>query len=462
MGVFAGTGVRRYLAEGIAAEVSAVTRYFDRVVQLRPLDHDDGTLLDAVDCPEKRRLEPLEDLPDLTGERERRTAVLLNGNLNHDFDAQALLARVRPRLGRNARVVVVTYSPYWGALVRLATRLGIRRAPEPTTFLTFTSLAAIARLTDLEIVRFRYACYAPLPLLGLGSAVNALLPALPGLRRLGLATVVFLRPTGLAPDPPRSVSLVVPARNERGNVEAALRRIPALGVPTEVVFVEGHSDDGTWEEIRRVEQLPWQGLVVRSFRQPGRGKADAVRLGFEEATGELLVILDADLTMPPELLGRFVDAWGRGLADFLYGDRLTYPMEGDAMRRLNRLGNVFFAKALSFVLDAPVGDALCGTKVVARHDYARFVRWRRDFGAEDPFGDFELLYPAAVLGLGLLDVPIRYRARTYGSTNIRRFRDGLRLLRFTFAGLFRLRLAARRLGRRAAALTPPSPEPPRS
>lgn len=448
MRLLAGNGARRYLAEGIAAEISAVTRYYDRVVQYRPLAHDDGLLLDALVCPEKVRLEPAEELPDLSGERERRTAVLLNGNLSHDADAQTLLAGVRARLGRNARVVVVTYSPWWGALVRLATRLGVRRAPEPTTFLTFTSLAAIARLTDLEIVRFRYSGYAPFPLLGLGSALNALLPALPGLRRMGLATVVLLRPTALPPDPPRSVSVVVPARNERGNVEAALRRMPALGVPTEVVFVEGHSVDGTWEEIQRVAGLPWPGLAVRSLRQPGRGKADAARLGLGESTGELLVILDADLTMPPELLGRFVEAWGRGLADFLYGDRLTYPMEGEAMRRLNRLGNVFFAKALSFVLDAPVGDALCGTKVVARHDYARFARWRGEFGTEDPFGDFELLYPAAVLGLGLLDVPIRYRARTYGSTNIRRFRDGFRLLRLTLAGLLRLRLAARREARR--------------
>lgn len=435
--------MRRYLTSRIASEISAVTRYYDRVVQYRPLPHDDGLLLDRVDCPRKDRLEPEEGLPDLTGERTVRTAILLNGNLNHDFDAQTLLSGLRDRLSRTSRVVVVAYSPYWGGLARIANGLGLRQAPEPTSFLTFTSLASISRLADLEIVRWRYSGFCPLRLLGLGTALNALLPALPGFRRLGLATVVLLRATGLPKDPPRSLSIVVPARNERGNIEPALLRTPDLGVPTEVVFVEGHSSDGTWEEIERVAARTWPNLTVRALRQTGRGKADAARLGLSEATGELLVILDADLTMPPELLGRFVDAWSRGLADFIYGDRLTYPMEGDAMRPLNRLGNVFFAKALGFVVDAKVSDALCGTKLVARHDYERFVRWRKDFGTEDPFGDFELLFPAAVLGLGLLDVPIRYRARTYGSTNIRRFRDGFQLLRLTYAGLCRFRMARR-------------------
>jgi hypothetical protein len=116
-------------------------------------------------------------------------------------------------------------------------------------------------------------------------------------------------------------------------------------------------------------------------------------------------------------------------------------MEGDAMRSLNRLGNIFFAKAVSAVLDQRIGDTLCGTKLLARHDYARMIAWRRDFGDVDPFGDFELLFPAAVLGLGIADVPVRYRARTYGSTNIRRFRDGLRLFGMTWRGLVQVRMA---------------------
>jgi glycosyltransferase involved in cell wall biosynthesis len=178
---------------------------------------------------------------------------------------------------------------------------------------------------------------------------------------------------------------------------------------------------------------------VRAFQQTGKGKSDAVRLGFRHATGDLLTILDADLTMPPEQLHRFYDAWCEGKADFVNGSRLLYPMEGEAMRFLNRLGNIFFARAVSSVLDARLGDTLCGTKLVTRIDYERMIRWRSDFGDFDPFGDFELLFPAAVLGLGTVDVPIAYRARTYGSTNIQRFRHGFMLLKMTLIGLLRVR-----------------------
>jgi glycosyltransferase involved in cell wall biosynthesis len=185
------------------------------------------------------------------------------------------------------------------------------------------------------------------------------------------------------------------------------------------------------------------GLTVRAFQQTGRGKVDAVRLGFSKATGDLLTILDADLTMPPELLPRFVEAYARGLGDFVNGTRLVYPMEGEAMRFLNRLGNIFFAKMVSRVLEQPLADTLCGTKLLARRDYERFVAWRADFGDFDPFGDFEMLFPAALLGLGVIDVPVAYRSRTYGSTNIHRFRDGLRLLKMVVIGFVRFRMGGR-------------------
>jgi glycosyltransferase involved in cell wall biosynthesis len=282
--------------------------------------------------------------------------------------------------------------------------------------------------------------YVPWHFFGLGSLVNVVMPAIPGVRWLSLVTVAVLRPVAIGAKRP-SLTIVVPARNERGNIENALSRLPDFHAETEVIFVEGHSTDGTWEEIERVREK-WDGrsgLRVRALRQTGRGKSDAVRLGFSEASGEILTILDADLTMPPEVLTRFYEAYCEGLADFVNGTRLVYPMEGEAMRFLNHLGNVFFAKSLSYVLDMPLGDSLCGTKLVSRRDYERFVRWRRDFGDFDPFGDFELLFPAAELALGVIDIPVYYRARTYGSTNIRRFRDGATLLKMVGIGLVRIR-----------------------
>jgi len=110
---------------------------------------------------------------------------------------------------------------------------------------------------------------------------------------------------------------------------------------------------------------------------------------------------------------------------------------------------VFFAKALSVTLGSRLGDSLCGTKLVTRHDYQRMIRWRKDFGDFDPFGDFELLFPAAIMGLGMVDIPVRYLARHYGSTNINRFRHGLELLRMTSIGFFRIKLGFARRGRSA-------------
>jgi len=262
------------------------------------------------------------------------------------------------------------------------------------------------------------------------------------LRWFSLTSVVVLRPL---PAPSlNGVSCVIPARNERGNIENALKRFPDLGCEAEIIFVEGHSTDGTWEEILRVSALYKDQFRILAVQQPGKGKADAVRLGFSHARQDLLVVLDADLTMPPEMLSRFVYAYNQGYGDFINGSRLVYPMEGAAMRFLNRMGNIFFAKMLSAVLDVRLGDSLCGTKLVTRHDYQRMIAWRRDFGEFDPFGDFELLFPAAVLGLDIVDIPVRYLARTYGETNIQRFRHGLQLLKMTWVGLVRIKMGMRK------------------
>jgi hypothetical protein len=438
--------VRRSLArwkatyyDWIAAEVSATTRYFDRVVQLWPSYGDTGYLLERVDSPLKESVPAGQPLPDLSAERHERTAVLLNGNLNSHLDIQDLLSGVRPRLSRTSRLVIVAYNSYFSWLYRAADRLGLRNGPESSTFLTRTDLADVARLSGFEVVRSRPTGYFPGNLLGLGWLFNKILPGLPGLRHLGFVAVVTLRPI-LADGSRPSLSVVIPARNEKGNIENALRRLPDLGTSLEVIFVEGHSTDGTWEEIQRVLALWGDRFRIAAYQQTGKGKADAVRLGFSKATGDLLAILDADLTMPPELLGRFYEAYRQGLADFVNGTRLLYPMEGEAMRFLNRLGNIFFAKALSHVLGVRLADSLCGTKLLARHDYERFVMWRKDFGDFDPFGDFELLFPAAELALGIVDIPIRYRARTYGSTNISRFRHSMMLAKMTLVAFARLRM----------------------
>ncbi len=433
---------RSRLCELVALEVSRLTRYCPALFQVAPLPHGDTVLLEKLGRGAEAVIRCVEDLTHNAANEDGGTALLFDGNLNYELDIQGLLVALKPRLGRSARLVFVTYNSYLRFGISLANALGLRRGPVPATFITRRDLDQIAKLAGYEVVRVRPVAYLPFRLLGLGDLVNKVMPALPLLRWMSLAAVIVVRPVKASVARP-SLSIVIPARNERGNIAPALHRLLPLrdsDIPFEVIFVEGHSQDGTWEEIERVRDAYAGVLPVKGLRQTGSGKADAVRLGFAHATGDLLTILDADLTMPPELLPRFYEAYVEGKADFVNGSRLVYPMEDDSMRFLNKLGNVFFAKALSYVLDADLSDSLCGTKLVSRRDYARLCAWREDFGDFDPFGDFEFLFPAATLALGIVTIPIRYRSRTYGATNIRRFRHGFQLLKMTLVGFARVKL----------------------
>ena len=239
------------------------------------------------------------------------------------------------------------------------------------------------------------------------------------------------------PAAPLRVSVIVPARNEAGNIANILARTPEMGAGTEIVFIEGHSKDDTWETIQR-EAAKHPGRAIQTARQTGMGKGDAVRLGFQMATGDVLMILDADITVPPEDLPRFYDALFLGDAEFVNGVRLVYPMDAHAMRFFNLLGNKFFSAAFSWMLGQSIKDTLCGTKVLTKANYERIAANRRYFGDFDPFGDFDLLFGAARLSLKIVDLPIRYRERTYGTTNIQRWSHGWLLLRM-------VAFAARRL-----------------
>lgn len=433
----------RYWNIFLARELSEFTRYYDRVIQWLPRPEDSRVLFDALESKTKQILEEGDPFPCICDEHEERTAVLLNGTLNHHFDVQGLLSELKENLARTSRLVLVLYNPYLRWLYRLANRLGLRRGEVPSTFLRRVDLVNLAKLSGFEIVREQPKIYCPWRLLGIGDLVNRTFSLLPLIRWLGFVYVSVWRP--LIPGDSAGLSCIIPARNERGNIENAIKRFPALNCPVEIIFVEGYSNDGTWEEIQRVAHIYRDRFPIITLQQNGKGKADAVRLGLARATQPLLTILDADLTMPPEMLVRFHDAYAQGAGDFINGSRLVYPMQGDAMRPLNRLGNIFFAKTLSWILDLHVSDSLCGTKLFARHDYLRMLAWRADFGDFDPFGDFELLFPAALLGLGAVDIPVRYLARTYGSTNILRFRHGMQLLKMTWIGFTRIKLASGRV-----------------
>lgn len=355
-------------------------------------------------------------------------------------DIQAVLKNLHAASNPRTRLHLTSLNTLWNFPLRLAVGTGAVMKQPPSNWLAHSDLFNLLELAGWEVVSFERTQLLPFDVPLLSPLLNRFAVRLPFIRHFGITLLVTARPRR-APEltSPVSCSVVVPARNESGNIAAALERIPTLGRRTEVIFVEGNSKDDTWEVIQR-ETAAYRGPhLVRAMKQPGRGKWDAVRTGLAIAQGDVLVIQDADLTAPPEDLPKFYDAIASGAAEFANGSRLVYPMEQRAMRFLNFLGNKFFALALSYVLGQAVKDSLCGTKMILRADYARLLRRIAPFGDFDPFGDFNLLFGSALLGLRIRDIPVRYRDRTYGETNISRFSHGWLLLRMTWFAFRKLK-----------------------
>ncbi len=355
-------------------------------------------------------------------------------------DIQQVFEKLRAAAHARTRLHLTSLNTPWLAPLRVATAVGTVMPQPPSAWLAHGDLINLLELAGWEVVRFERLQLLPFNVPLLSGFFNRTVVRLPFFRHFGITLALTARPR-VAPriEGEISCSVIVPARNESGNIRAALERIPTLGARTEVIFVEGHSKDDTWAAIQR-ECAAYRGPhAVRFIQQPGKGKWDAVHAGFAIARGDVLVIQDADLTAPPEELPKFYAAIASGAAEFANGSRLVYPMEDHAMRFLNFLGNKFFALSLSFVLGQPVKDSLCGTKMLLRSDYERVLRRIAPFGDFDPFGDFNLLFGSSLLDLRIRDVPVRYKDRTYGETNISRFRHGALLFRMTWFGLWKLR-----------------------
>lgn len=356
-------------------------------------------------------------------------------------DIHQTLSNLRRAAHSRTRLHLTSLNTLWLGPLRASEKIGAVMPQPPSNWLAHPDLINLLELAGWEVVFFERVQLFPFDWPVIGPALNNAAVRLPLVRHFGITLWITARPRAVPEvNGDISCSVIVPVRNESGNLRAALERIPTLGRRTEVIFVEGHSRDDTWEVLQR-EVAAYRGPhAVRAFQQPGKGKWDAVRSGFAAARGDVLVIQDGDLTAPPEDLPKFYEALTTGAAEFVNGSRLVYPMEARAMRFLNLLGNKFFALALTFVLGQQVKDSLCGTKMLLRSDYERLLKRIEVLGDFDPFGDFNLLFGAALLDLRIRDMPVRYRDRTYGETNISRFSHGWLLLRMTWFALRKVKL----------------------
>lgn len=353
--------------------------------------------------------------------------IVLSDTIGSLDDCESTLENLHRLCTRDTRLIIAYYSRMWRPVLAVAKFLGLQMPQTLQNWLSIEDIRRLLALVDFDVIKWEWRLLLPRHLFGLGPFINRYIAPIAGIRRACLRNYVVARSIRHAPHNPKSATVLVPCRNERGNIEAAVRRVPRFCDDLEILFVEGHSQDGTLEEIHRViASRP--DLDIKVLVQDGKGKGDAVRKGFAHARGEILMILDADLTMPPEDLGKFYAALVSGKGEFINGSRLVYPMEKQAMQFLNLVANLIFSLLFSWLLNQRLTDTLCGTKVLTKCHYQNIANNRSYFGDFDPFGDFDLIFGAAKLNLKIVEIPIRYDSRTYGETNISRFHHGWLLL----------------------------------
>jgi 2-polyprenyl-3-methyl-5-hydroxy-6-metoxy-1,4-benzoquinol methylase len=410
------------LLHGVAPQVGVGIDFSTEVAALAQARHPHLHIY----CLDAETLTPA----DLAPEHQQFDYIMLAGVLGYLSDVQAVLQRLQPLCHSRTRVILTFHNYMWEPLLRLAEKVGQRRPQPPQSWLSMDDVVNLLSITGFTTLKQGRRFLVPKRVPLLSAAINRYGAPLPIAKHLCLTNYVVARPNPVPTEPVApSCSVIIPARNEAGNIRNAIARLPQLGSHTEVLFVEGHSQDNTWAEIQTLAAEYRGPFTLKALQQTGKGKADAVRLGFGEATGDILMILDADLTVPPEDLPHFVEVMASGRGEFINGSRLVYPRSHTAMPWLNTLANKIFAQIFSFLLEQPLKDTLCGTKVLWQQDYDRIAAGRHYFGDFDPFGDFDLLFGAAKLNLHIVEVPIRYQPRDYGESNIAHVKEGLVLLR---------------------------------
>jgi ubiquinone/menaquinone biosynthesis C-methylase UbiE len=355
--------------------------------------------------------------------------VIISDLIGFLWDVQKSFKNLKKVCNDNTKIIISSYNYLWEPVLKVSEFLGLKQKQPIQNWLSMKDIIGLLELEGFESVKTDRKILLPKRIPLLNFFFNNFIANLPVLNHFCLVNIIIAK---IVPEKTKdySVTIVIPAKNEKGNIENAILKTPEFGKSQEFIFIEGNSQDGTYEEMLRIkDKYKNKNIIIE--KQIGKGKGNAVREGFEIAKGELLMILDADLTTPPEDLPKFYDAIKFNKGEFINGCRLVYPMEKQAMRFLNLLANKFFGLFFTYLLGQKVKDTLCGTKVLLKEDYERIKLNRSYFGDFDPFGDFDLLFGAAKLNLKITEIPVRYRDRVYGSTQISRFKHGWLLLKMS-------------------------------
>lgn len=357
--------------------------------------------------------------------------IILSNLIGYLDDIQLVFEQLKKVSHPHTKIIVTYYNYLWEPLLKFVEWIGYKTKTPNQNWLSLSEINNLLFYSGFQVYRNSRSMLLPIYIPLLSELFNIVISKLPLIKNLCINNYVFAKPIYRDEShyPKYSVSVIIPSKNESGNIENAVLRIPKLGKHTEIIFVESGSTDNTWKKIIEIKEKYQNSADIKSIQINTEGKANAVNAGFEIATGDILMILDADLTVAPEDLVKFYDAMESNLGDFIFGSRLVYQMDKEAMRFLNLLGNKFFSSCFTWLLDQRFKDTLCGTKVLFKKDYLRLKENRYYFGNFDPFGDFDLLFGAYKLNLCMIELPVRYYERTYGRTNISRFKHGFLLLR---------------------------------
>jgi len=365
--------------------------------------------------------------------------IVLSDTIGYLDDCEETLAGLHSLCTQDTRIIISYYSWRWQPILALGEKTGLKMPTVEMNWLSTEDTMGFLQLADFDTVKREWRQLVPRNLFGLGSLINRFIGTLPLIRRLSLRNYIVARSIRKIGLKQPSTTVLIPCRNEKGNIENAVKRLPNFCEDLEILYVEGNSQDGTLNEIHRVISA-YPDKDIKVLVQDGKGKGDAVRKGFNNARGDILMILDADLTVPPEDLPKFYRAIATGKGEYINGTRLVYPMDDQAMRFLNFWANRTFSVLFTWLLNQRFTDTLCGTKVLTKENYKKIVANRFYFGDFDPFGDFDLIFGATKLNLKVVEVPIRYAAREYGETQISRFRHGWLLLKMVLFAYKKLKI----------------------
>lgn len=365
--------------------------------------------------------------------------LILDNIIGNVADIQDLLTKLKNNMHQRSRVIITYYNHLWEPVLKIASYFGLREKTPSQNWLDSEDIKNLLELSDYDVITTQKRLLFPIYIPFLSDLVNKWLSPLPIINAFCLTSIVIARPK-----PKRgkeyTVSIIIPARNEEENIPKIVKSIPKFGRSMEIVFVEGHSEDNTWDEINKeLKKRHPSNISVKAYKQHGMGKANAVKLGFQKASGEILMIYDADRTVSAKDLKKFYNALASGIGEFANGSRLVYPIEKEAMQTLNKFANKAFSSIFSWILNQHFKDTLCGTKAIFKEHYEDIKKLNKFSFQQDPFGDFYLIFGSVMLNLKVVEIPVPYKQRQYGSTNINRFLHGFLLLKMTLLAFTKIK-----------------------